>query len=82
VVALLYPRGVPHFIFLLTFSHFYSFSVFLRPFQSNAKVKKSEYLQKYFFNHFEFSVTEIRIRAQGVKIKTLTHPAMEAYTVK
>jgi hypothetical protein len=44
----------------------------LRPFQSNAKGKKSDYLQKYFFLINEFSVTEIRTRAQGLKSKNLT----------
>jgi hypothetical protein len=42
--------------------------------------EKNDYLQKYFFKYFEFSVTENQTRAQGFKSKTPTHPAMEAYT--
>jgi hypothetical protein len=46
------------------------------------KVKKGLFAKIILKNHFEFSVTEIRTRAQGFKSKTLTHPAMEACTKK
>jgi hypothetical protein len=46
------------------------------------KGKKAIICKNIFKNHFEFSVTKIRTRAQGFKSKTLTHPAIEVYTIK